>query len=92
MTWDNDIPTRSNRDDWLLGLLLVTLLCASCTRSKGPVCDGPTTPPSVDEPCPSGTSVVPARCPFESCRYCEKPDRKAMSDVGVSRAFQWTQE
>jgi len=64
-----------NRDHRALRLLLVTLLCGSCSRSKGHVCDGPTRPPAADEPCPPGTKVIPNRCPFESCRYCEKPDR-----------------
>src|SRR5262245_37521515 len=58
-------------------LLCVALLCVACSKPKpkGPVCDGPTTPPAADEPCPPGTTVSPVTCPLDTCRYCEKPDR-----------------
>jgi hypothetical protein len=64
-----------NLEHQILGLILVTLLGCSGNRSKERQCGGPTRPPAVDESCPPGTKVVPKRCPLDSCRYCEKPDR-----------------
>jgi len=55
--------------------VLVALVGASCTKPKPLVCDGPTTPPGESEPCPPGTRPSPQRCPLETCRQCERPDR-----------------